>query len=289
MSDGTTPQRKFVVFVSSVTTEFSNLREKLWESIYKAGHIPVVLEKYSAALADVREFIANEVADSDIFVFILGREYGRGFQPDQASFIDAELQQAVRLQIPIIFLKADYTTAHETPLSPEQQKIEELYHSLLEKAQKHATRIITFSPAKEINAEFGDLRQNFTNALHDLAGSLRTGGWVPASWFERMSEQISLGSTVSQNPFFERFVRRLDSFQILSRRTVTFGDQKEMIANFFWDTMLPRLPVSGVRRLFFESGSTIAYLSYEFVQRTKKPWVRHGSTKRSWSSIRITS
>ena len=56
-----TPQRKFVVFVSSVTSEFGRLRQQLWESIYKAGHIPVVLEKYAGASADVRDHIERKL------------------------------------------------------------------------------------------------------------------------------------------------------------------------------------------------------------------------------------
>ena len=120
----------------------------------------------------------------------------------------------------------------------------------------------------------GEPPNNFAFTLQTIASSLETGGWIPARWYEEKEKQITLGETVSQNPFFLRFVQRLDSFHTLSKRTIVAQDEKEAIAEFFWDVFLPRLPLFKIDRLFFESGSTIAYLSYEFQKRTRRRWVR---------------
>lgn len=271
----TTPSRKFKVFVSSVSTEFGDLREKLWESIYKAGHIPVVIEKASSAPADVRKLIKEEVETSDMFVFILGEEYGRFADAVNTSFIDFEAALAIDKKIPIILLRDDSADQKSiVPKSTEQEEIEDNYRTMATKVTGSATRVVSFLSEDETKIEYGGLRQNFTNTLHELASKTREGGWIPASWFEQLSKQIHLGEVVSGNPFFERLVRRLDSFLVLSNRTVTDRDQKEVMSRFFWDALLARLATHGIKQLFFESGSTIAYLSYDFIQHTKQPWVR---------------
>ena len=98
MNRDATPQRKFVVFVSSVTSEFSDLRRNLWISIYKAGHIPVVLEENPSVPNKVRQYIEKQVKETDIFVFVLGQEYGRRgtTRPEVPSYIDFELDLAIQ-------------------------------------------------------------------------------------------------------------------------------------------------------------------------------------------------
>ena len=278
-------RRKFVVFVSSVVSEFPSLREELWESIYKAGHIPVVLEKYPAIPGDMRQFIADEIADSDVFVFILGWEYGDSPDGESPAEIDEALDQAISLKIPIIFLEAMYQQPRESqPLAPEATLIESRYHRLRARAETHAKRTIRFHPPEKGEAgRYGELKQDFTNALRDLTASLSRGGWVRGEWYDRQSEEVSLTRAVSENPFFVRFLERLNSFQLLSTRTMSSRDQKEIMARYFWDIFLSRLFVCDINRLFFESGSTIAYLSYEFLTRMARPWVREQIAKKEFA------
>ena len=277
-----TPPRKFKVFVSSVSTEFDSLRQKMWESIYKAGHIPVVIEKSSSAPPDVLERIKEEVQSSDIFVFILGEEYGRAADAENHSFTDFEINLAIQnKEISIILLRSEPPKNTQIrPASPEEEEIETRYRKMSEKVKKSAIRVISFHHEEQNKIEYAGLCENFTHTLHELTGTKQKGGWIPASWFDDVSEQIKLGTVVSQNPFFERLVKRLDSFLVLSRRTVTDRGQKELMSAFFWEAFLARLAVHDIKELFFESGSTIAYLSYDFIQRTKHPWVRKWIAKK---------
>ena len=59
---------------------------------------------------------------------------------------------------------------------------------------------------------------------------------------------------------------QLIRFNATQEKKSHYGELKQ---NF-----MPRLPECDVKRLFFESGSTIGYLSYEFLRRMKRPWVR---------------
>lgn len=270
MRASTVPTRKFVVFVSSVTTEFEKLRQELWELIHKAGHIPVVMEKAPSFPArQLREHIKKEVSDSDIFVFILGQELGRGMDETNSSFIADELNTAIDQQIPIIVLR-DTTSGPGLPrnATAEQARIEAEFRKMEAKAHR-MPQMIEFVREEG----YGGLKEKFAIVLRNVAASLPQGGWVKGAFYDRASEQISLGQTVSQNPFFKRFVKRLRSFRTLSRRTVRSRVQKLAMSEFFWEAFLPRLCECHVKRLFFESGSTIAYLSHEFMQRMKRPWV----------------
>ena len=83
----------------------------------------------------------------------------------------------------------------------------------------------------------------------------------------RPPEQVS-------NPFVARFVRRLSSWPVLKRRLHHNEDLKGAAADFFLDRYMERLVSSGVSKLFFESGSSIAYLGERFLLRLNKEWVQ---------------
>ncbi len=76
------------------------------------------------------------------------------------------------------------------------------------------------------------------------------------------------------NPFISRFVRRLSRWQILEGRLDQNTKLKRAAADFFLDLYLEPLVKAGIRRLFFESGSSIAFLGERFLARLNEESVQ---------------
>jgi len=71
----------------------------------------------------------------------------------------------------------------------------------------------------------------------------------------------------SRNPFFNRFFNRMSEWATLDWRFSLNAALKKASAEFFFDLYLGLLVSAGVSDLFFESGSSIAFLSEAFVGR----------------------
>ncbi|MCB1092028.1 MAG: hypothetical protein KDL87_10880, partial [Verrucomicrobiae bacterium] len=69
---------------------------------------------------------------------------------------------------------------------------------------------------------------------------------------------------VSANPFLRRELEQLRKFSTLGKRVSLDVVSKRVMARRFWQEMQGRLRRQGWHHLFFESGSTVAYLTDEF-------------------------
>ncbi len=78
-------------------------------------------------------------------------------------------------------------------------------------------------------------------------------------------ERLHLQEAIERNPFLNEIVTRINKFEKLSERCIEKNSSlKKVMAKCFWKHCFLELVDKGVRSLFFESGSTIAYLSTEF-------------------------
>jgi len=118
------------------------------------------------------------------------------------------------------------------------------------------------------------LSEDFSEAIHEViethyrSGSY--GGWVHSSSYENISSQIAFAREVSNNPFFKRYAKRFSFFDKLSQRTEIQSDLKESIAKYFWEQYMPEIERKKIDSIYFESGSSIAYLSNQFLQYLKE-------------------
>lgn len=91
-----------------------------------------------------------------------------------------------------------------------------------------------------------------------------------------MSEKVpKTGEAAMENPFFRRIIERFDEFAVLNLRFTKNPGLKRAIASYFLDAYLGNMVQSGVRRFFFESGSTIAFLGQVLGERLHKDWMSH--------------
>jgi hypothetical protein len=116
-----------------------------------------------------------------------------------------------------------------------------------------------FSNTKQGIAELGRL---CINSIHQLINERRLdedAGWIRAS-----SLEISTLREISENKFLERELKRMREFSIVGERVTIDKVSKETQSQVFWKTMMARIRRYGYKNLFFESGSTLAYVSEEF-------------------------
>lgn len=82
---------------------------------------------------------------------------------------------------------------------------------------------------------------------------------------DHKKERFYLQEAIEHNPFLNEIVTRINKFEILSERCIEKNPSlKRAMAKCFWKHCFLDIVDKGVRSLFFESGSTIAYLSAEF-------------------------
>jgi hypothetical protein len=74
------------------------------------------------------------------------------------------------------------------------------------------------------------------------------------------------------NRFVRRFNNKISRWPVLDNRCEKNARLKETTAEFFWDCFWNLLNLAGVTRLFFESGSSISFLSESFARRLEEQW-----------------
>ncbi len=102
--------------------------------------------------------------------------------------------------------------------------------------------------------------KDYLVALHHAARVL--DAMNSANWSPLQSAELSL-----RNPFLRRFASRLGQYVTLDSRFYLNVPLKQSAAEFFLDRYFGILRKGPVSRLFFESGSAIAYLSEAFAAR----------------------
>lgn len=75
------------------------------------------------------------------------------------------------------------------------------------------------------------------------------------------------GSTlleIERNPFLKRILHTIYGFSKLATRLNKESEIKRLMGRGFWEIMLGRFKREGYKNLFFESGSTLSFISHEF-------------------------
>src|SRR4051794_5954612 len=86
---------KLQIFVSSTFTDLLPERQAAVEAILKAGHIPAGMELFTAGNRSQWEVIQRWIADSDIYMLILGGRYGSIEPTSETSYTELEYDLAV--------------------------------------------------------------------------------------------------------------------------------------------------------------------------------------------------
>lgn len=248
--------RRFQIFVSSTFKDLAEERKKAIEVIFGRGHIPIALEGFSPRNAADLEVIRNAIADCQVYLLILGHRYGDMVPGSEMSYTELEynLAQDHQLQTLVFVLRHDEVIQRRKELLDPQKDANELANTnrlwhFHERMRRHFYK--PWGP----NDEF---RYLIANALNDNLWNCEKPGFVP----EKEEPTMELLRIASRNEFIVDIVEQLKSFEKLYKRCAEHPDEKRELARFFKQRYLDRIVRHKVT-LFFESGSTIAYLAKE--------------------------
>jgi Domain of unknown function (DUF4062) len=93
--------KKLQVFVSSTYTDLREERQAAVEAILTAGHIPAGMELFTAGDESQMETIKRWIAESDVFLLILGGRYGSLERQSGKSYIECEYDYAMSMNRPL--------------------------------------------------------------------------------------------------------------------------------------------------------------------------------------------
>jgi hypothetical protein len=271
-------RRKYQVFISSSFEDLKDARQVLIQATLRKDHIPFGMEMLKAGTERGIDVIEKNIKKSDIFVIMIGARFGSPIDDwisDALTFTEKEYEFAIKYKLPIIaFLldEAEYIKVRAIlPMNSRERGCEGDLLKFRERVKRveGGTRIVEFFS----NDNLGDLAHKYSTSLSDEVEKLNDagyqGGWIEGREYEALKDKDNLGLLSSENPFFQKLLEGLNRFKTLSKRTKIAEPLKKGIAWYFWQRYLPKLYEKKIKAIYFESGSSIAYVSHEFIEQVK--------------------
>lgn len=166
-------ERRLQVFVSSTYTDLREERQAAVEAILAAGHIPAGMELFTAGDQSQMEVIRQWIADSDVFLLILGGRYGSIDPASGKSFIHLEYEHGIGISKPLFACVINEDALEERIRKYGSEAMERSNpEKLATFRQQVLSRIVRFwSDAKDIKL-----------AIHESLGSISRRsdlrGWI---------------------------------------------------------------------------------------------------------------
>ena len=286
-SKGKLQGKKLQVFVSSPFGGMRDYRRAVMEGVVRAGHIPILLENFSFSELEDIPVIVNALEDCQVYILILGHRYG--------SIVDEKARKRVRelcpgLRVPkgISFTELEYRLAkhRESPKGANQHGQLAIFTILFDKEQVEAARKNKpegheAQERAKVSKAFWDFystvakERKFGKPLsYRAAKTTRTSlpleiqlalkdldvtnlqGWIP----EPSGIPAELIPTIAQNRLTQAIIGSLGMFGSLDKRLAREPELKQRACEFFWEQYGAAIYDKDIN-LFFESGSTIAFLA----------------------------
>jgi hypothetical protein len=281
--------RKYQVFISSSFVDLEEARDKLIAATLRQDHIPFGMEMLKPGAVRSLDVIEQKIKESDIFVVLVGARLGsRTGDENSLAFTQQEYKFAVEHKLPVLaFLleQQEYKEARDAVTSdhPERRNDEDLKAFRRQVTETEGgTRNVGYFSYNNLDA----LSDLYSRAIDDCVRSINengpVGGWVDGDEFDALNGRIHLSPSVSDNAFFRDFAQSLDRFSKLSKRTNVEKRSKEGIASYFWQRYFSKLHDKKIRTLYFESGSSVAYVSREFIHQVRRQsdwWYQRKATE----------
>jgi protein-tyrosine phosphatase len=98
---------KNTVFLSSVSSEFEDLRKKILHTILVGGYFPISMEYFTSSADEITSKLKQYISDCDYFVILLGKKSGSIDSLTRKSYTEIEYDIAIDLGLkPIVFCKS---------------------------------------------------------------------------------------------------------------------------------------------------------------------------------------
>ncbi len=261
-TDGTpvADDKRYQIFVSSTFQDLAKQRKQAIEAILERRHIPMAMEGFSASHENDLIVIQNAIAQSQVYVLILGHRYGDIVPGRNISFTELEFEYAEehRLRILAFILNDREIEERRSKLNPDNDRdANELNHR--EQLKRFHARVGAHS--KKVWSDEDQFKAHVLNALMDELPKIDRPGFIR----EDHHPDYALLAEASQNEFIRDIVSQLRNFDKLYMRCLVNADLKREAARFFSEHYLSTILERKVS-LFLESGSSLAYVARELGQ-----------------------
>lgn len=254
--------RKLEFFIGATRRDLGNASKKLIDAVFEAKHIASGMELWSGGSDPLLTDIAKHLEQCDAHIIVLGARYGEYVAGAKISFCEWEYKQSINKRPVLAFLldEDDFKKERESVIKKDSSEKKKTDALIRFRNELRKTRFCkSFHNTKAGIAELGRL---CINSIHDLINEKRldeAAGWIRAS-----SQEVSTLRQISENKFLDQELRRMREFSIVGERVTIDKVSKETQAEVFWKTMMGPIRRHNYRNLFFESGSTLAYISELF-------------------------
>ena len=264
---------KLEIFVGSTKKDLPQVRNEIIESILEAGHIPSGMELWASGAEPLITDIKSHLVRCDAHIIVLGAKYGAYVVDSETSFTEWEYKQSLEADRPVFgFVLDDKLFEQLLTKSDEdeskKEKIKAFRETLLKKC--FCTK---FENSPTGIKKLGRQCINSINEYINTRGIPEDKGWIRAD----TEEAVKLRK-ISNNTFLMNQITRLSTFAVVGERTVLDKVTKEKQADIFWQRMLGPIRRNKYWGIFFESGSTLAYVSDRYQQFV----IEHGGESKPW-------
>ena len=262
-------QRKYEIFVGSTKKDLSDAREAIIRAILEAGHIPSGMELWAAGINPTKADVSNRLDSSDIHIILLGSRYGHVPIDSQISMTEWEFDQSTDESAcrPVIafFLNEESFEKERKIICESDDKValdEKNNEKRLRKFRKRVMESRVCREFKNTKAGINDLKASCINAINEVIDSgvlKKEGGWIRAA-----SEYAETLNAIQENWFLHRILNKLEEFNWLREGVTIEKEQKHALGHVFWRQMEGKLKRKKIKDIFFESGSTLAFITNQF-------------------------
>lgn len=250
--------RKLGVFVGSPKRGLEEVREEVITAINSAGHIASGMELWAAGHIPTQDAIEAHLDICDIHIFILGTTLGSPINPTQ-TYVEWEYtlsQKSDRPVIPFLLEEDEFYSKIENEALEEPIKA----RLILLRKELQGRGLTRYFKTTNGTAEL--IGVDCVNSINEAVNSGRldrNAGWIRAG-----GEEGKRLRSVEENRFLRKLLERMYRFSTLTDRLDRETPAKEALATIFWHHMLGRIKRQGYCNLFFESGSSLVYVSEQF-------------------------
>jgi hypothetical protein len=263
----TPKDRRYQVFISSTFSGLEDARKAAIEAVFERGHIPIALERFSPSNQSDLEVITRAMQGCQVYVLILGHRYGELVPGKDISFTEFEYNLAQQFELkPLIFLlKPELIQERRQKLDPtnDRDRTEIGNDDRLRKFQERIKG--NFRRLWEPGPEF--------KFIVELALADNLNNWDKPGFVLESKDSTILETT--KDEFIVDIVTELKGFEKLYQRCSEHRAEKLQVARYFVQEYLDHIRSAEVS-LFFESGSTIAYIAREMAELLKDKVVIKG-------------
>jgi hypothetical protein len=270
-------ERRLEFFIGATKRDLSQARLAVIEAVLSARHMPSGMELWAAGTDPLLKDIAAHLESCDVHIILMGARYGeyiRGVKK-KIGFTEWEYLQSKGHRPVLTFMLDDEAFKAERKKVLKADPRERDKESDLLRFRKELKKDRFCVPFENSRAGIEKLGRQCVNAIHELINAGRVAsdvGWIRAS-----SSDATTLRRIRENSFLTRDIAQLQKFSILGTRVALEAESKARMAITFWDEMKGRIRRQKYWNLFFESGSTLAFVSDRFERSTlsddpKEPW-----------------